>query len=71
MTRPVGVEKLASRPIDAFVLVRTEVIALGLQQIRRQTRIPESVVVAQRRRHGRNPHAVQDRRGHHTPPCLL
>ena len=34
--RPVGVEELAARFVHALVGVRAEVVALGLQQIRRQ-----------------------------------
>ena len=68
---PVGVEEFAPRPVDALVLMRAEIIALRLKQIGRQPRIPESVVVAQRRRHGRDPDSVQDRRRYNAPPGFL
>src|SRR5437899_9390332 len=52
---PVAVEELATRLVHAFVGVRAEVIALGLEQVRGQAFAAEAVEERQRgaeRRHG-------------------
>lgn len=62
MTRPIRVEKLTARRVRRFVGVRAEIIALRLQQIRRQAVGGVAVEVTQRRSHGRSRNAVRDSR---------
>ena len=58
---PVGVER--ARLVDALVGVSAEVIALGLQQVRRQAVAAVAVVVGQRRGERRDGNAELRRRG--------
>src|SRR5436190_21033419 len=48
MAGPVGVEKLAARLVDAFVGVGTEIIALRLEQVGRQSFAAIRIVKPQR-----------------------
>src|SRR4029077_6140697 len=45
---PVGVEELATGLVDPLVHVRAEEVALGLEQVRGQAPVPETVVVGER-----------------------
>src|ERR1035437_8425929 len=71
LARPVGVKELAARLVHALVGVRAEVIALRLQQVRRQPRAAIAVEERQRRherRHGDSRlHSLSD---HPPPGCL-
>ena len=58
--RPVGVEILAARAIDALIGMRAEVIALRLQQIGRQFRRAVAIVESQRPAHDRQRDAVTE-----------
>ena len=55
-------EKLTARRVQPLVGVRAEIIALRLQQIRRQAVGGVAVEVTQRRSHGRSRNAVRDSR---------
>src|SRR4051812_31827104 len=69
--RPVGVEELAARFVNAFIGVRAEVIALCLQQIRGKAGSAETVVERERRRERWSRHAVFDCADHAAAPALL
>lgn len=69
--RPLGVEELAFGLVQALIGVSTEEVALGLQQVGRQTLGAVAVVVAQGGGEGRSGDAVQGGEGHHFAPVLL
>src|SRR5208283_1623281 len=71
MTGPVGVEELAPGAVDPLVGVSAEEIALGLQQVGRQSLAAIAVEIGQGGGHGRNGNAVVDRRGADPPPAFL
>ena len=58
MACPVGVEELPSGAVEPFIGVRAEIIALRLQQIRRQAVGGVAVKIAECCRHGRRGNAV-------------
>ena len=60
-SRPIGMEELAARFVDALIGVRAKEIALRLQQVRRQPLGAVSVVERKRGREGRSRHAELDR----------
>src|ERR1035437_8702714 len=68
---PVGVEEFAARLVHALVGVRAEVIALRLQQVRRQPRAAIAVEERQRRHERRHRDSRFRRLGHHAPPRCL
>src|ERR1035438_4934554 len=68
---PVGVEELAARLVDALVGVRAEVVALRLQQVRRQPRAAIAVEEGQRCHERRHRDCRFRRLGHHAPPRRL
>ena len=57
---PVGMEKFAARPVDAFIGMRTEIITLCLQQIGRQSRGPVAIKESQGAGHGWHRDALLD-----------
>ena len=64
-------EHLAFRLVRALIGMRTEEVALGLQQIRRQTCRAVAVVVAEAGAERRNRDAVQRHDADHFTPILL
>src|ERR1035441_2640002 len=70
-SRPVSVEELAARLIDAFISMRAEEIALGLQEVSGQARGAISVEERQRGGEGRRGHAILDRLHDGAPPGIL
>ena len=64
-------EEPAARLVHALERVSTEVIALCLEQARRQRLAAVGVVVRQRRRKGRTRHARQHRPAHDLAPPVL
>src|ERR1051326_7787016 len=68
---PVGVEELAAGTVDALVRVRAEVIALGLQQIGRQTLAAVPIVERKRGGEGGNGHAGSHGHAYDTAPRWL
>lgn len=65
---PVGVVILPARLVGAFVGVRAEVVALGLQQVGWQLRAGVAVEEGQRRSHARHGDAVADGGGDDLAP---
>src|SRR5271157_2014598 len=70
-TYPIGVNELASRPVHPFVAVRTEIVALSLQQVCREPVAPVSVVKGQRCRKRRHWNACESSRRHGFSPSVL
>src|SRR5690606_11727164 len=70
-TRPVGLEELTAWFVEALVGVRTEEVALGLQQVCRQTCSAETIEVSQGRGDSRCGNAVGNRRCRYTAPASL
>ena len=64
-------EEFAAGFVHAFVGVGAEVIALRLEQIRRQTRVAIAVEEGQRGAEGRHRNALLDRQGDDVAPTLL
>src|SRR3954454_2896793 len=58
---PVRVLELAPRTVDSLILMRAEVVALCLKEVRGQPRVPDAVEVGERRHVGGDPDAVRDR----------
>lgn len=69
--RPLRVEELSPRFVHPFIRVRAEVIALGLQQIGRQTGVAVAVEVGQGRARGRHWDAELHRGCHGASPGIL
>ena len=68
---PVGVEELATWLVGALVGVRSEEVALGLQQVGWKHGSAVAVVVTKRSAEGRNGDAVEGGEGYHFAPVLL
>ena len=68
---PVGVEELAARLVGPLVRVGAEVVALRLDQVRRQRRAAVAVEEGERRRVGRHRDARIDGRRDDPPPARL
>src|SRR5262245_60946484 len=71
MPRPVGVEKLAARLIDALVGVRAEIVALRLQQIGGQPLAAIAIEVAERGAQTRRGNPALHRCNHDASPRRL
>ena len=69
LTGPVGMEELAAGGINALVGVSTEVVALSLQKVRRETLRGVSVEVGKRGGHRRCGNAVCESRRGDFAPC--
>ena len=65
---PVGVEELPARLVDALVGMGAEIVALGLEQVRREPRGAVAVVEGERRGEGRHGDAAAHRGGNNAPP---
>src|SRR5690348_1318721 len=68
---PIGMEELAARLVHPLVRMRAEIIALRLQQIRRQHGVAILIVKRQRRAERRHRNALLRRRRHDVAPALL
>ncbi len=66
---PIGMK--CSRPIDALIRMRSEIIALGLQQVRRQSLAADGVEICQCRAKRRHRNPALDRDGHGPAPAGL
>ena len=65
-------EVIASRFINPFVGVGTEVVSLSLQQVLRQSLVPVAIVVGQGGGEGRYGHAMGNSQGNDfAPACLI
>jgi hypothetical protein len=64
-------EELTAWFVHPFVHMRAEEVALGLDEIGRETGVSIAVKIVQRCCHCRRPDAVQDGCGENTAPSLL
>jgi len=71
MASPIGVEELATRLVNTFISVGTEVITLSLEEISRQTSSAIAIVIGKSGGDGRNRDAIEESSRSNTPPASL